>query len=203
MATKISNLSVTFNDNTEQKTALAQGIILLWSGSISNIPTGWQLCNGTNGTPDLRDRFVIGAGSSYSVGATGGSTTVSLATPQLPPHTHTVTISSVSPAGSHRHGTSFASSTGSWSHTHSLSPSTIATYADGSPNNYYTTPATGQFGDTRATQPAGSHNHTGSTSSSGGHVHGVSTVSVGPIGAGDPHENRPPYYALAFIMEVS
>lgn len=51
------------------------GSIAIWSGSTGSIPTGWQLCNGTNGTPDLRDRFVVGAGTTYAVGATGGSTT--------------------------------------------------------------------------------------------------------------------------------
>ena len=48
---------------------------MIWSGATNNIPTGWQLCNGTNGSPDLRDKFVVGAGSTYSVDATGGSTT--------------------------------------------------------------------------------------------------------------------------------
>jgi len=46
----------------------------MWSGSIGSIPVGYYLCNGSNGTPDLRDRFVIGAGNSYAVGATGGFT---------------------------------------------------------------------------------------------------------------------------------
>ena len=49
------------------------GGIIMWSGSVANIPGGYALCNGTNGTPDLRDRFVIGAGLSYAVGALGGS----------------------------------------------------------------------------------------------------------------------------------
>jgi len=54
---------------------VAVGSIMIWSGATNNIPTGWQLCNGTNGSPDLRDKFVVGAGSTYSVDATGGSTT--------------------------------------------------------------------------------------------------------------------------------
>ena len=58
--------------------SFVSGMIILWSGSTSNIPSGWVLCNGSNSTPDLRDRFVIGAGNSYSVGATGGSTTDSV-----------------------------------------------------------------------------------------------------------------------------
>lgn len=59
------------------------GLIVLWSGAIVDIPTGWSICDGTNGTPDLRDRFVAGAGSSFSPGDTGGQATVNLA------HSHT------------------------------------------------------------------------------------------------------------------
>ena len=57
------------------------GIICLWSGSIASIPAGWALCNGANGTPDLRDKFIVGAGSTYAVGASGGAVN----------HTHTFT----------------------------------------------------------------------------------------------------------------
>lgn len=59
--------------------SIPSGAIVMWSGSIDDIPTGWLLCDGTNGAPDLRDRFVIGAGSSYSVGSKGGSETTSVA----------------------------------------------------------------------------------------------------------------------------
>jgi len=48
-------------------------MIMLWSGSSATIPTGWLLCDGSNSTPDLRNRFVVGATSTYAVGATGGS----------------------------------------------------------------------------------------------------------------------------------
>ena len=50
------------------------GGIIMWSGSIGAIPTGYYLCDGQNGTPDLRDRFVVGAGNTYAVGNTGGFT---------------------------------------------------------------------------------------------------------------------------------
>jgi hypothetical protein len=53
------------------------GGIILWSGSVVSIPANWHLCDGTTGTPDLRDRFVVGAGSTYAVAATGGSLTTS------------------------------------------------------------------------------------------------------------------------------
>lgn len=50
-----------------------EGIIVLWSGAIVDIPTGWTLCDGTLGTPDLRNRFLVGAGNAYNVDDTGGS----------------------------------------------------------------------------------------------------------------------------------
>ena len=49
------------------------GMIIAWSGSVANIPSGFVLCDGNNNTPDLRDRFIIGAGNNYAVDATGGS----------------------------------------------------------------------------------------------------------------------------------
>jgi hypothetical protein len=56
-------------------TTFASGMIILWHGAINTIPAGWVLCNGSNGTPDLRDKFVIGAGATYSPGGTGGTET--------------------------------------------------------------------------------------------------------------------------------
>ena len=52
------------------------GVILMWSGSTDTIPAGWALCNGHNGTPDLTDRFILGAGKTYQPGTTGGAATV-------------------------------------------------------------------------------------------------------------------------------
>jgi hypothetical protein len=59
----------------------------MWSGSILNIPSGWLLCDGTSGTPDLRDRFVVGAGSTYIPGTSGGSANAVVVS-----HTHTATV---------------------------------------------------------------------------------------------------------------
>lgn len=64
------------------------GLIAIWSGSAATIPSGWLLCNGTSGTPDLRNKFVVGAGSTYAVAATGGSADAIVVS-----HTHTVTDS--------------------------------------------------------------------------------------------------------------
>jgi len=61
------------------------GSIFLWSGSIGSIPSGYAICDGTLGTPDLRDRFIVGAGSTYAVAATGGSADAIVVS-----HTHTI-----------------------------------------------------------------------------------------------------------------
>jgi hypothetical protein len=66
--------------------SVPSGCILLWSGSIGSIPAGFVLCNGLNSTPDLRDRFVVGAGSSYAVDGTGGSANAIVVS-----HTHVAT----------------------------------------------------------------------------------------------------------------
>jgi hypothetical protein len=90
--------------------ALASGIpsgaIVMWSGSIGSIPSGWFLCDGANSTPDLRNRFVVGAGSTYAVAATGGNANAILVS-----HTHTATSSVADPG--HVHGVPTKFSAGS------------------------------------------------------------------------------------------
>jgi hypothetical protein len=77
-------------------TPIPTGAILLWSGSIGSIPAGYVLCNGNNGTPDLRDRFIVGAGSTYAVNATGGSANAIVVS-----HTHTATSTVTDPGHFH------------------------------------------------------------------------------------------------------
>lgn len=124
----------------------------MWSGASTAIPTGWALCNGANGTPDLRNRFIVGAGSTYAVGDKGGSDSVALTIEQMPSHEHTIRAS----------------------------------------NGYstYDVAASGREG-------------TGSTGvlellSSGSY----SLAKAASVGSGKSHENRPPYYALCFIMKL-
>lgn len=73
------------------------GAILLWSGSVASVPSGWYLCDGNNGTPDLRNRFVVGAGDIYAVDATGGS-----ADAIVVGHTHTYS-GTTNTTGAHVH----------------------------------------------------------------------------------------------------
>ena len=79
--------------------AFTTGMILLWSGSTGSIPSGFYLCNGSNGTPDLRDRFIVGAGGSYTVAQTGGS-----ADSIVVSHNHTATSVVTDPGHNHSYG---------------------------------------------------------------------------------------------------
>ena len=72
------------------------GVIVMWSGSIASIPGGWLICDGTNGTPDLRNRFIVGAGSTYSVAGTGGTADAIVVS-----HSHTASSSVSDPGHAH------------------------------------------------------------------------------------------------------
>jgi len=153
-------------------TSFIAGMIIMWSGTIATIPSGWALCNGSNGTPDLRDRFIIGASQDSggvartnvtgSLTQTGGSKDSIVVS-----HTHTASSSVTDPG-----------------HTHTANIvneilaggpfSTVRPVALGS----------GTIGMTTAT--------TGVT---------VST-SVSSTGSSGTNANLPPYYALAFIMKT-
>ena len=64
--------------------SVPSGSIIPWYGNLADIPDGFALCNGLNGTPDLRNRFLVGAGSSYALRATGGASSVSIRKENLP-----------------------------------------------------------------------------------------------------------------------
>ena len=161
-------------------TSLPSGIIAMWSGTASNIPTGWLLCDGSNGTPDLRDRFIVGAGSTYSPKATGGEATHKLTTAEMPNHNHNLSLSGL-----------IASSAGS--HTHSVSGS----FARIKSSQQYNAER-GLSYTTYAVDNGGS----GFIENSGAHTHSISgSGSISSIGSDVAHNNLPPYYALCFIMK--
>ena len=95
-------------------TAFVSGMIMLWSGSEASIPSGWVLCDGTNSTPNLQDRFVVGAGNTYAVDANGGSADAVVVS-----HTHSTTVSDPG----HAHG---------WSYSNRL----LYSAGGGNPNTY-------------------------------------------------------------------
>ncbi|MBP7829412.1 MAG: hypothetical protein KA248_05805 [Kiritimatiellae bacterium] len=122
------------------------GGIVIWYGATNAIPDGWALCDGGtyygHATPDLRDRFVVGAGLNYPVNTTGGEAFHQLTPGEMPKHSHTRREGKFESWGGH----------GAYS-------DVWVSYSD---NTYYT----------------------------------------GDAGNDQPHENRPPYHALCYIMRV-
>ena len=173
---------------------LPRGVIVMWSGSIASIPPGWALCDGGTytapdgtqvTTPNLKDRFIVGAGNSYSVGATGGANYVTLSINEIPSHYHT--------------GSGITSTNGT--HYHRICGSTAegGARAIGDPVANGILGAAGRTWD-YDTAPGGMPS-TYLTEQSGAHSHTFS-FTTSSTGGGQPHENRPPYYALAFIMKL-
>ena len=131
--------------------AFVSGMIIIWSGAANAIPTGWVLCDGTNSTPNLAGKFVVGyqsGNTDYAVAQTGGAETVTLSEAQMPAHTHSATTKGSS--GSH-----------AWT----------------------------QFGPGR-----NDWNYPGENTRGSATTHST--------GGGTAHENRPPYYALCYIMKT-
>jgi hypothetical protein len=152
--------------------SIPSGGIILWSGTVAAIPTGFFLCNGANGTPDLRDRFVLGAGNTYPVGASAGSKDAIVVT-----HTHTMTTAGGA-TGSFTAaiGADFgAFQTGSASGVFSVSGSS-------NPNRMQGAGGTGSRPTVDMTIAA--HSHT-----------------INSTGTSGTDANMPPYYALCFIMK--
>ena len=153
------------------------GGIIMWSGTIATIPSGWFLCNGSNSTPDLRNRFVIGAfqdttgvayttvtGADTQTGGTKDAITVS--------HTHTAT-STVTDAG----------------HSHALT--NYGSAQAGDDNGGAPVMASTGYGTGRSPNPT-------NTATTGITVATTNTSS----GSSGTNQNLPPYYALAFIMKA-
>lgn len=140
------------------------GGIIMWSGTIANIPTGWALCNGSNGTPDLRNRFIVAAGTDtanvWGFNATTGAQTFT---------SSQTSVGVNSTGGRIAHQLTIAELA---AHTH--------TYSDRT------------------------NEGTGGGTGGGGANTGTTTLNknTGSNGSDNYHENRPPYYALAFIMRT-
>lgn len=203
---KITNIaqgtiSTTSKDAVRGDQLYKVGEVRMYHGAVANIATiwgaGWQLCDGTNGTADLRDRFVVGAGGAYTMGSTGGAASNTLTVAQLPAHSHPVNDPG------HVHGTSITDP----GHVHGTNDPGHAHGIAGAPQaNGSSLVATSDSSDQRnpSTRPAFTgvtvlRNPTGIAVSVANNVTGISTQNTG---AGAPVENRPPYFALCFIEYV-
>jgi hypothetical protein len=197
------------------------GAILMWSGTLANIPDGYHLCDGTTGTPDLRSKFVKGAAAGQNPGGTGGSTTYSHAGGAVQNAVTGITINNES---THTHGAgtlalnNHAASTTGYalaaitlnSHTTtSKSTSGSGTTLLTGPTSHTITEPNGGNGHYHST-PAYAHSWSGGATGAGSsHSHGVTEPNAG---AGHDHSFtqpndhtgvEPPYYAVAFIMRLS
>lgn len=173
---KVAGDVCTDNGNCLNTTSVPPGGIIMWSGT--TIPDGWLLCDGTNGTPDLRDRFILGAGNTYAVGNTGGSNTISAA--NLPPHTHSKGSLKTASGGSHDHSGNI-----NW-YKYYLTSSTVT--------DWLSYP---YIGDSINKKKDGTYQV--KVLPDGNHSHSI-TGTTGSTGSGTNY--MPKYYALAFIMKL-
>ena len=149
--------------------SVPSGTILPWYGVLSKIPDGFALCDGQNGTPDLRDRFLVGAGGTYQLGNTGGENSVKLAATQIGNHYHTF--------GSYSNNNGYFIRLPSYA-TFPMPPGSGRVWWNGRNGG-------GGFDGPLATQS----------------LDMVTSLAISTA-AQEAHENRPPYYALFFIMKL-
>ena len=200
-----------------------RGIVAMWAGTVGSVPGGWALCDGTNGTPDLRERFILGAGS-RAAGGTGGQFSYTAATDTQGAHSHG---GATALAGGGVTYTGTTDTQGAHSHSgntlgHALTVSEIPSHTHAlefgvgsGGGQIFVTPNSG-------TGTGPSSVATDNTGGGGSHTHGISTdgahahaVSVGPtldhqhsITTDGSHAHNvvvnstPPFYALAFIMKT-
>lgn len=190
------------------------GVICMWSGTVATVPSGWGLCNGANGTPNLCDRFIVGAGSTYAPKATGGANT----------HTHTATAASVAAAttisstaaATTISSTAAATTIGATTLTVAQIPSHshVIQYDSGSAasgpfhakgtygaarDRTYSTDTTGGSGSHTHTATGTAHTHTATGTA---HTHtATGTAHTHTLTVADGN-NMPLYYALAYIMKL-
>ena len=166
---RTGNQWVQVSDGADGSSSVPSGSIVMYNSA--SAPNGWVLCDNSTaaqqaGAPDLRDRFIIGTGYSYSVGDTGGYADV-----YIPQHTHAVNIAE---GGNHTHQYYFRSGTSRADNDESHQRNSgVAEYT---------------------TMGTGAHQHTATTSNNTG---GAAITNAQRAG-----RNRPPFYALTFIMKL-
>lgn len=188
---------------SQLKAYLPIGAIMLYSGAVANIPSvwgsNWALCNGQNGTPNLVNQFVIGAGGAYAPGATGGTTSYTLSVANMPVHSHGV----YDPG--HAHGVAdpgHAHGVYDPGHSHSIFSGSQSYVTSGDGQFMLGSGGTGFRYNTRndaATTGIGIYG-----AGTGIGIYGASTgISINNTGSGAAFTVIPPYYALCYVMKIA
>ncbi len=120
-------------DNINYQCPGCEGKIEMFYGNINNIQHGWQICDGSNGTPDLRNRFLISAGSEFPYGSNGGASSLYLNIDEIPEHNHDLDNASTSHNGTHYHRVN-GETQNNGNHTHNIDE--ISTNGDGDHDHY-------------------------------------------------------------------
>ncbi len=181
---------------SQNESSIPKGTILPWYGKFSDIPEGFALCDGTKGTPDLRNRFLVGAGSNYALGDTGGEDQVFLTWQQI---------------GNHYHYWSSMYSNRDFEEFQRSGLKIVKFGYDSNISSLFDAPfPAGNKMNLVFTNNPNSANFNGVNL--GARLISVSDFSSEPMeyitslavgtDAREPHENRPPYYALYYIMKL-
>ena len=228
LATQYNNLRTDVAEVLNRSVPI--GTVVMWAGNSTNLPSDWLVCDGsainrqtyselytiqrnvfgagdgstTFNIPDMRDRFVVGAGSSYSPNSTGGENAHKLTVNEIPSHNHSQNTHSHSAssgnAGNHSH-TGGTSTNGG--HTHNV----YYSYSGGSGSYRRLGHATANSGSDNSALYNGDHSHSFTTDGAGNHNHSVSvgnaTATNNATGGSLAHENRPPYIGILFIIKAS
>ena len=146
-------------DDIGSNAFVPSGMIALWYGALNTIPAGWAFCNGTNGTPDLRSKYILGAGNTFNVDSKRNSNNIVYSQSHIPIHTHGTQVQA--DQGAHDHNT-----TGSYNHRHEFNQN--------APHDHQT----GQSGFNHAhnLSQAGNHQHT--VNNAGSHEHRLYIVDT-------------------------
>lgn len=186
---KLNGLLAYIKDN-----AVELGMIMIWSGAELDIPAGWALCNGLNGTPDLRDKFIVGAGGvNYAVGDTGGNTTHAHGTTMDAAGGFTATITvadhilTESEIPAHNHGNGVSDDNVGTLFTYGTKTAPIGGNINNDPGTNTTQGLTETIGGD------GGHSHGATADPVPDHTHTLNNASASSL---------PPYYALCYIMRV-
>ena len=200
---QIANVPCAQHIKALQASIVPSGCILMWGGAKSDIPNGWVLCDGANGTPDLRDRFILSVGTGEEPGGSGGSHTKVLAVANLPAHGHSYATSVENRSHVHTASVTIASAGAHHSTGRSKAFSGITASSAGwhllrrvvSGDDY---DATSRI--THTAEGAHIHSATGTLgNASQTHYHSGVTDNTG---LGAAIDIKPKYYKLAFIMKL-